>query len=49
MKHSLNEFGRGTLDRDAAQTRIAACWRSADHREGLRAHAEKRRPVFEGR
>lgn len=49
MKRSLNEIARGTLDREAAQDRIARCWRSADHQEGLRAHAEKRRPAFEGR
>ncbi|MDX5360443.1 MAG: enoyl-CoA hydratase/isomerase family protein [Alphaproteobacteria bacterium] len=49
MKRTLNEIGAGTLDRAAADERVATCWASADLREGLAAQAEKRKPVFQGR
>ncbi|WP_439817586.1 enoyl-CoA hydratase/isomerase family protein [Zavarzinia sp. CC-PAN008] len=49
MKASLNAIARGTLDEGAAHAAMAACFASADFREGLAAHAEKRKPRFEGR
>lgn len=48
MKRTIVELSRGTLDEAAARERIAACFASADHAEGLRAQSEKRPPVFEG-
>ncbi len=49
MKRTLNEIARGTIDAQQAAARIEACWRSADHQEGLKAHAERRAAVFRGR
>ncbi len=49
MKRTILEISRGTLDRAAAQERIAACFASDDHAEGLAAMREKRAPKFTGR
>lgn len=49
MKRTIVELTRGALDAEAARARIAACFASADHAEGLAAKREKRRPVFSGR
>ena len=49
MKRTIVELGRGRLDATAARTRIAACFASADHAEGLAAQREKRPPRFAGR
>ncbi len=49
MKRTILELGRGALDAEAARARIAACFASADHAEGLAAQREKRPPRFEGR
>lgn len=49
MKRTILELSRGTLDAEAARARVAACFASADHVEGLAAQREKRPPRFEGR
>lgn len=46
MKHSLNAIARGTLDKTAAQAAYQASTRSDELAEGLRAFAEKRKPVY---
>ncbi len=48
MKRTILEISRGTLNADAATQRIAQCFASDDHREGLTALSEKRDPVFKG-
>lgn len=49
MKRTILEISRGTLDSQAAAQRIATCFASEDHREGLAALSQKRDPVFCGR
>jgi enoyl-CoA hydratase/carnithine racemase len=49
MKRTIMELSRGTLDAEAARARIAACFASADHAEGLKAQRERRPPRFTGR
>ena len=49
MKRTILEISRGTLDSNAAALRIATCFASEDHREGLAALSQKRDPVFSGR
>jgi len=49
MKRTILEISRNTLDTDAANQRVAQCFASKDHREGLAALSEKRDPVFKGR
>ncbi|HLZ64854.1 MAG TPA: enoyl-CoA hydratase/isomerase family protein [Aliidongia sp.] len=46
MKRSLNAIARGTLDKAAAEAAYQASTRSAELAEGLRAFAEKRKPVY---
>lgn len=49
MKRTILEVSRGALDRAAARDRIAACFASQDHAEGLAAQRERRPPRFTGR
>ncbi len=49
MKRTLVELSRGTLDAEAARARVAACFASSDHAEGMAAHRARRTPRFEGR
>ena len=49
MKRTIVELGQDRLDEAAARARIAACFASADHAEGLAAQAERRAPRFAGR
>lgn len=49
MKRTILELSRGTLDEAAARARVAACFASADHAEGLAAWRERREPRFTGR
>ena len=48
MKRTILELSRGTLDAAAARARVAACFASADHAEGLAAQRERRAPRFTG-
>jgi enoyl-CoA hydratase/carnithine racemase len=48
MKRTIVELGQGSLDNGAARARIAACFASADHAEGLAAQSERRQPRFTG-
>lgn len=49
MKRTILELSRDALDAEAARRRIAACFASQDHAEGLAAQREKRPPRFSGR
>lgn len=49
MKRTIVELSRGTLDTEAARARVAACFASEDHAEGLKAQAERRPPIFLGK
>ncbi len=51
IKRTLNELGKpeGQRDRAKAEALIAACFKSADYREGQAAFLEKRDPLFRGR
>ena len=49
MKRTMLELARGSLDAPAARARVAACFASADHAEGLAAQRERRLPRFTGR
>ncbi len=46
MKRTINEFGRGRLDEEAADRRHRDSMRSAEIKEGIRAFSEKRPPKF---
>jgi enoyl-CoA hydratase len=49
MKQSLNAVASGTLDSEVHRALKDQCFSSDDHQEGLKAWAEKRKPVFKGR
>lgn len=49
MKRTILELTRGTHDAAAARDRIAACFASDDHAEGLAARRDRRPPRFTGR
>ncbi|MCB1739727.1 MAG: enoyl-CoA hydratase/isomerase family protein [Gammaproteobacteria bacterium] len=49
IKKSLNDLAAGRLDPAEHEAARRLCAASEDHKEGLRAWAEKRAPVFEGR
>lgn len=48
-KKALNDTSAGTLDTAWHEAARSRCARSEDHKEGLRAWAEKRKPQFHGR
>ncbi len=51
VKHAIAQIVRDPADRelDEAEALFLACYASQDYREGIRAFAEKRKPVFVGR
>jgi enoyl-CoA hydratase/carnithine racemase len=48
-KKALNDTAAGRLVRDQLEAARTMCAKSDDHKEGLKAWAEKRKPVFQGR
>lgn len=48
MKQLCDQTAAGSLDKAEASATIARCNQSMDLQEGLRAYAEKRKPVFSG-
>ncbi len=48
LKQAINETAAGTLDPEALTAIRTRCSQSEDHKEALRAWAEKRIPVFTG-
>lgn len=48
-KRALNQVAAGRLDLDELQAARRLCSKSDDHKEGLKAWAGKRKPVFQGR
>ncbi|MGE0766020.1 MAG: enoyl-CoA hydratase/isomerase family protein [Hyphomicrobiaceae bacterium] len=48
-KKALNDVAAGRLDPEWHDEARKACAKSADHQEGLKAWAEKRKPAFTGR
>ena len=49
MKRTILEISQHRLDAAAAKARVAACFASADHAEGLAAQRERRPAKFTGR
>lgn len=51
VKHAIAQIVRDPADRelDESEALFLACYASQDYREGIRAFAEKRKPVFVGR
>lgn len=49
MKATLCEQANGRADKQVIQARIANCFASEDHKEGLAAQKAKRAPEFKGR
>lgn len=50
LKTTVRELLRGAdADLDLSRQQVAACFASEDYKEGRRAFAEKRQPVFQGR
>jgi enoyl-CoA hydratase/carnithine racemase len=48
MKRSLNEIAAGHYDEDVLRERETSSSRTEDFAEGLKAFADRRKPVFKG-